>query len=197
MVILTFCSHSIHWLLLNGSYLFQDLYIHVGWPLYWKYGHAFEAFKIIVTNPDTVLNTLTREVKEIGPDGQEVTKVVPALSEEVKDSLIKNMRRRMTPQPLKIRADIEMKCFQFDGVLHIKDAMRKAEAAGNDDCPVKIKLVSPPLYVLATQTLDKEQGIAVLNRAIIACTEAIEQHKGKLGVKEAPRAVSVTLTFNT
>jgi translation initiation factor 2 alpha subunit (eIF-2alpha) len=26
----------------------------------------------------------------------------------------------MTPQPLKIRADIEMKCFQFDGVLHIK-----------------------------------------------------------------------------
>ena len=105
-----------------------------------------QAFKIIVTDPDTVLNTLTREVKEIGPDGQEVnffcemfyctffllmtkavfkivlkvTKVVPALSEEVKDSLIKNMRRRMTPQPLKIRADIEMKCFQFDGVLHIK-----------------------------------------------------------------------------
>ena len=42
MVILTFCSHSLHWLLLNGSYLFQDLYIHVGWPLYRKYGHAFE-----------------------------------------------------------------------------------------------------------------------------------------------------------
>lgn len=61
----------------------------------------------------------------------------------------------MTPQPLKIRADIEMKCFQFDGVLHIKDAMRKAEAAGNNDCPVKIKLVAPPLYVLTTQTLNK------------------------------------------
>lgn len=42
------------------------------------------------------------------------------MSEEVKDSLVKNIRRRMTPQPLKIRADIEMKCFQFDGVLHIK-----------------------------------------------------------------------------
>ena len=33
--------------------------------------------------------------------------------------------------------------------------MRKAEAAGNDECPVKIKLVAPPLYVLTTQTLDK------------------------------------------
>ncbi|KAL0452695.1 UNVERIFIED_CONTAM: Eukaryotic translation initiation factor 2 subunit alpha [Sesamum latifolium] len=168
----------------------EDLYIHVGWPLYRKYGHAFEAFKLIVNDPDSVLDSLTREVKEIGPDGQEVTKVVPALSEEVKDALVKNIRRRMTPQPLKIRADIEMKCFQFDGVLHIKEAMRKAEAAGNKDCPVKIKLVAPPAYVLNTQTLDKEQGIAILNQAIEACTEEIERHKGKLSVKEAPRAVS-------
>lgn len=36
-----------------------------------------------------------------------------------------------------------------------QDAMRKAEAAGNKDCPVKVKLVAPPLYVLTTQTLDK------------------------------------------
>ncbi|XP_031093466.1 eukaryotic translation initiation factor 2 subunit alpha homolog [Ipomoea triloba] len=168
----------------------EDLYIHVGWPLYRKYGHAFEAFKLVVNDPDSVLNSLTREVKDVGPDGKEVTKVVPALSEEVKDSLVKNIRRRMTPQPLKIRADIEMKCFQFDGVLHIKEAMRKAEAAGNKDCPVKIKLVAPPAYVLNTQTLDKEQGITVLNQAIVACNEEIERHKGKLTVKEAPRAVS-------
>lgn len=168
----------------------EDLYIHVGWPLYRKYGHAFEAFKVIVTDPDSVLDSLTRETKEVGPDGQEITKVVPALTSEVKDALIKNIRRRMTPQPLKIRADIEMKCFQFDGVLHIKEAMRKAEAAGNDDCPVKIKLVAPPLYVLTTQTLDKDQGISVLTNAIKVCQETIDRHKGKLVIKEAPRAVS-------
>ncbi|KAE9608062.1 hypothetical protein Lal_00003489 [Lupinus albus] len=168
----------------------EDLYVHIAWPLYRKYGHAFEAFKIVVNDPDTVLSTLTREVKEVGSDGVEVTKVVPAVSEEVKDALVKNIRRRMTPQPLKIRADIEMKCFQFDGVVHIKEAMRKAEAAGNNDCPVKIKLVAPPLYVLTTQTLDKEQGIQVLSNAIDSCTESIEKHKGKLIVKEAPRAVS-------
>jgi len=38
----------------------------------------------------------------------------------------------------------------------------------------------------------QEQGILVLNNAITSCTESIEQHKGKLVVKEAPRAVSVT-----
>ncbi|XP_057784655.1 eukaryotic translation initiation factor 2 subunit alpha homolog [Salvia miltiorrhiza] len=168
----------------------EDLYIHVGWPLYKKYGHAFEAFKVMVNDPNSVLDSLTREVTEVGPDGQEVKKVVPAISDEVKDALVKNIRRRMTPQPLKIRADIEMKCFQFDGVLHIKEAMRKAEAAGNDDCPVKMKLVAAPAYVLNTQTLDKEQGIAVLTKAIQACTEEIERQKGKLTVKEPPRAVS-------
>lgn len=36
-----------------------------------------------------------------------------------------------------------------------QDAMRKAEAAGTEECPVKIKLVAPPLYVITTQTLDK------------------------------------------
>jgi translation initiation factor 2 subunit 1 len=50
----------------------------------------------------------------------QVTRVVPAMTEDVKEALVRNIRRRMTPQPLKIRADIEMKCFQFDGVLHIK-----------------------------------------------------------------------------
>ncbi|KAJ9537062.1 hypothetical protein OSB04_029795 [Centaurea solstitialis] len=168
----------------------EDLYIHVGWPLYRKYGHAFEAFKSIVNDPDSVLKSLTRVVKEIGSDGKEVAKVVPAISEDVKDALVRNIRRRMTPQPLKIRADIEMKCFQFDGVLHIKEAMRRAEAVGTKDCPVKIKLVAPPSYVLNTQTLDKDQGIRVLTEAIAACAAAIERHKGKLTIKESPRAVS-------
>ncbi|CAL5413102.1 unnamed protein product [Camellia sinensis] len=168
----------------------EDLYIHVGWPLYRKYGHAIEAFKLIVNDPDSVLNSLNREVKEIGPDGQEVTKVVPAMSEEVKDAFVKNIRRRMTAQPLKIRADLELICFQFDGVLHIKEAMRKGEAAGNEDCPVKITVVAPPLYVLNTQTLDKERGISILNKAIAACTEEIDRHNGKLTVKVAPRTVS-------
>ncbi|RZC48824.1 hypothetical protein C5167_017257 [Papaver somniferum] len=28
-------------------------------------------FKLIVADPDTILDSLTREVKEVGPDGQE------------------------------------------------------------------------------------------------------------------------------
>lgn len=45
---------------------------------------------------------------------------MPAVTLEVKEALVKDIRRRMISQELKIRADVEMKCFQFDGVLHIK-----------------------------------------------------------------------------
>lgn len=53
-----------------------------------------------------------------------------------------------------------------------------------------MKLVAPPLYVLTTQTLDKNKGVEVLTRACEACTAAIEQERGRLVVKEAARAVS-------
>ncbi|KAL2921644.1 Eukaryotic translation initiation factor 2 subunit alpha-like protein, partial [Bienertia sinuspersici] len=74
-------------------------------------------FRVIVNDPDTILDPVNYEVTEIAAGGQEVwTSFYRALVVFV----IKNFRRRMTPQPLKIRADTEMKCFQFDGVFHIK-----------------------------------------------------------------------------
>ena len=47
--------------------------------------------------------------------------------------------------------------------------MRAAESHSTEDCPVKMKLIAPPLYVLTTQTLDKNQGVEVLNQACEAC----------------------------
>lgn len=47
------------------------------------------------------------------------------------------------------------------------------------------------IEIIALYLVGQEQGISVLNKAIAACTEAIEKHKGKLTVKEEPRAVSV------
>lgn len=56
----------------NLCYYFGDTYIFLiysGGPKWVN----MQAFKIIVTDPDSVLNSLTREVKEVGPDGQEVS----------------------------------------------------------------------------------------------------------------------------
>lgn len=154
------------------------MYEQLGWPLYKRHGHAFDAFKLLAQDPVTALLPFTPE---------EAPVVTPA----VREALMVNIRRRMTPQPLKIRADVELTCFAYDGVLHIKDAMRAAQAASKDsECVVNMKLVAPPLYVLTTQTLDKEAGIKLLEEAIAAASACIDGHKGRLLVKEGARAVS-------
>ena len=160
----------------------SDLYEYMGWPLYKKYGHAFEAFKHMVSDPDAILSELTR------PDAN--GNQVPAVDDAVKDALTKDIRRRMTPQPLKIRADVELTCFAYDGVLHIKEAMRAAAAVSTADCKVKVSLVASPLYVITTQTLDKDFGVKLVDAAVEAATASIAANQGKITIKEAARAVS-------
>ncbi|KAK9829344.1 hypothetical protein WJX72_005290 [[Myrmecia] bisecta] len=160
----------------------EELYQNVGWPLYKMYGHAFEAFKQMVQDPDAIFKRLQDEIHGGEP--------IAVLTPEVREAIIKNVRRRMTPQPLKIRADVDLTCFAYDGVLHIQEAMRAAEAVGTEECPVKMKLVAPPLYVLTTQTLEKAMGVTVLDKAVEVCKETVEKRKGRLIVKEGARAVS-------
>lgn len=155
----------------------QELYEQLGWPLYKRFGHAFDAFKQVGMDPETGLSAFTPETS-------------PAFTPAVREALLVNIRRRMTPQPLKIRADVELTCFGYDGVLHIKAAMRAAQALSHDDCIVQMKLVAPPLYVLTTQTLEKEAGVKLLEEATAAAAASIDAAKGRLVVKEGARAVS-------
>ena len=162
----------------------EALYEQIGWPLYRLYGHAHDAFRQMIT--DVEAEVVFQRLKDEAHGGSDV----PVLTPEVKDGILKNVRRRLTPQPIKIRADVEMTCFNYDGVEHIKTAMRAALGCSTEDNEVKIKLVAPPLYVLTTQTLDKAIGIDVLTKAVEACKASIEGNKGNMRVKEGARAVS-------
>ncbi|KAJ3287576.1 hypothetical protein HK104_008535 [Borealophlyctis nickersoniae] len=151
----------------------EELYTKYGWPLYRKYGHAYDAFKIAITTPEQVFGDLD-------------------MPEEVNRELVANIRRRLTPQPIKIRADIEVTCFAYEGIDAIKAALQAGEACSTEDAQVKIKLVAPPLYVMITQSLEKSGGIEVLEKAIAKIEEVINAGGGGLTVKMKPRAVSAT-----
>jgi len=151
----------------------EDLYQKIGWPLYKKYGHAYEAFKLAITEHEKVFESL-----EISP--------------EICEELLNNIKRRLTPQPIKIRADIEVTCFGYDGIDAIKSALKAGEACEIEEIQIKVKLVAPPLYVMVTNALDKNSGIEILEKAIITIQEVIEKSGGTLTVKMKPRAVSET-----
>lgn len=153
----------------------EQLYQEVGWPLYKRYGHAFDAFKLAVAEPEKVFD-------------ESLVKV----NQEVRDELLNIIRRRLTPQAKKIRADIEVTCFGYEGVEAVKKALLAGEQCCTEKADVSIKLVAPPLFVMITQCTDKQHGIETLEKAIGKIEETIKEFKGNLVIKMKPRAVSVT-----
>ncbi|KAG6622766.1 Eukaryotic translation initiation factor 2 subunit alpha [Phytophthora cinnamomi] len=163
----------------------EDLYSKVAWPLYKKfkietvsddekkveYVHCYDVFKMGITD-DSVFEGL-----DITPE------ILAALKAQI--------RRRLTPQPIKIRADIEVTCFTYEGIEAIRSALQAAQTIGTEDVPVKVKLIAPPMYVMTTSTLDKQKGIQKLQEAIEAVREHITAKKGTMSVKMEPKVVSV------
>ena len=76
---------------------------------------SFEA-RLMVTQPDTVFQNVQSNSEE-----------EEAIGDHIKMALLKDVRRRMTPQPLKILAEVEITCFEYDGIEHIKAALKTAE----------------------------------------------------------------------
>ena len=151
----------------------ETLYKQTAWPLYQKFGHAYEAFCASISDPDSIFNEES----------------MPGLTPDLRASMLENIAKRLTPTAIKIRADIEVTCFRYEGINAIKGALLKGVALGSDDLPIKIKLVAPPLYVMLCSALDKTKGIALLNEAIEIMQADIRASKGELQVKAAPRAV--------
>ncbi|KAJ5329952.1 hypothetical protein N7452_010342 [Penicillium brevicompactum] len=149
----------------------ETLYETIGWPLNQKYGHAHDAFKISITNPS-------------------VWDEITFTSDAVKSEIQQYIGSKLTPHPTKVRADIEVTCFGYDGIDAVKDALRTAEEQNTADNQIKVKLVAPPLYVLASQCLDKTAGVKGLEEAIERITERIQKNGGNCTVKMAPKAVT-------
>ncbi|KAG2353752.1 eukaryotic translation initiation factor 2 subunit alpha [Suillus spraguei] len=159
----------------NEEERLEKLYEQVAWPLGHKYGHTYDAFKLALTEQETVFSSIPNPVSSA------------AIS-----ILMGTIARRLTPQPIKLRADIELTCYTPAGIDAIKKALRAGEAQSNETVPIKAKLVAPPLYVLSTNATDKYAAVDRLERAIESILGTIESQGGNLVVKMKPKAVSET-----
>jgi len=150
----------------------KQLYKEVGWPLYKKYGHCYDAFKLVLTDQADVFAGLP----DVDPD------VVFTLTDYIK--------KRLAPQPIKVRCDVEVTCFTYEGIDAVRDSLMAGQIHGTKESPIKVKLIAPPMYVMTTSTLDKDLGLELLTKALATVTEQITTRGGKIDVKMAPKAVS-------
>ena len=177
------------------SVALEDFYERVGWPLYRQYGHAYDAFKMAIAQPELIFDSL-----DFG-------------NAELKKDLLKEISRRLTPQAIKVRADIEVTCFGYEGIDAIKEALKaahtpsaelqaqidpgqaeveekEAKAAGVEQGKVQVKLVAAPLFVVLTQAVNRTQGITRLEDAIAEIEKSIKSRGGNLVVKRKPFSTS-------
>lgn len=165
--------HTAEVLKLSTDQQFEELYEKTAWKLdeiHKKPGCAYDMFKQCVTDP-TVLDVCD----------------IPA---EWKEILISNIKRRLTPQAVKCRADIEVSCYSYEGIDAIKNALKEGLKLSTEDKPIKINLIAPPVYVVTSSSLDREEGVKLLQEVIDKIKLSIEAFKGRFKVKMPPKVIT-------
>jgi len=153
----------------------EDLCEQTAWFFDEKYkltGGAYEAFKHAVNEP-AILDQCN-------------------LDEKTKEVLISNINRRMMPQAVKVRSDIEVSCYSYEGIDAVKQALKEGLTFSTEEMPIKINLIAPPLYVVSTTTLEREVALETLNKANAVIKESIEKNKGNFVIKMEPKVVTDT-----
>ncbi|KAJ1844137.1 hypothetical protein LPJ70_003084 [Coemansia sp. RSA 2708] len=149
----------------------EEYYKQFGWPLYAKYGHAFNAFKIAATDPQAIFG-------EFG------------LEQSLLDELMVDILRHMKPQRAKLHAKIDVRCFSFEGIEAIRRALKAAQDVSTEKTALRIRLIAPPEYVISTISVNPDEDIQLMNEAIEAAEKVLKEEGGALKVLVSPRQVT-------
>lgn len=145
----------------------EGLYEMIAWPLARKYSSAYEAFKTGNASPEKVFGPLN-------------------LHPELYTLLVKDIQERLKANPHRIRSDIELTCFAYEGIDAVKEVLLQGEQMGTESCLLKITLTACPHYVLRVQSLDKVEAFTVIRAAIAQMTQLIKDKGGNLKVDKEP-----------
>lgn len=165
--------HTAEVLKMSTDQEFEQLYEKTAWKIddkYKKPGYAYEVFKQAVTDP-TVIADLD-------------------LPEDWRETLLSNIKRRLTPQAVKCRADIEVSCYSYEGIDAIKQALKEGLKLNSEEKPIKINLIAPPVYVVTSTCLDRDEGIQLLKDVIDKIQKSIEEQRGRFKIKMQPKVVT-------
>lgn len=116
------------------------------------------------------------------------------LDENTRAVLLEQIQRKLQSQAVKIRADIEVFCFEYEGIDAVKSALREGIKFSTQQIPIRINLIAPPLYVMTTQTTEKQDGLKALEGAIECVREKIVSYGGNLSVKMAPKVCIICIS---
>merc|ERR1711991_1274 len=151
----------------------MQIYEEFGWSLYeGEDGHAYDVLQASLLDP-SILDKYK----------------IPKEYQELLSGIVKH---RMSSNPIKVEAEINLTCFGMDGVEALKAALLVARDVGTEETPIVVTVKASPVYTLSCTHIDKSIAVDMLNKAIEAVKAKISEYAtGAIEVKTAPKAVTV------
>lgn len=109
------------------------------------------------------------------------------IDDKTKDKLIANITKRMKPVSYKVCSTFEISCYTFEGIDAVKKALEAREES--KEFEVTIRLISSPLYEIATNTHQIQGGIECLKTQLGQIEAAILENSGKFKLRTEPAAI--------
>jgi len=149
----------------------------IAWPLYELYPHAYDAFKILASSAaDEVWSKLQEKTGE-------------TISDELKEQLISNIKRRLTVNATRLRATVDVTCYEYEGIDAVREALRAGQACECDDAKLQVTLIAPPQYSISTTCIDRAAGYATVEKAMKAIETSITKAGGNFLVHQKTEVV--------
>ena len=148
----------------------ETIYKKMIWPLYKTHEHALDALKEILDGNTTLLEKMK-------------------VDQKLKDELVKILKERLVPQPVKIRADFKLTCYTFDGIDAIKEALLSGEKKGTEKIPIKFTMIGSPLYECSLTTINKKEGYDIMNQALEEVKKSIKAKNGSYLLETSPMVI--------
>mmetsp|Transcript_7961 Transcript_7961/g.12041 ORF Transcript_7961/g.12041 Transcript_7961/m.12041 type:complete len:304 (-) Transcript_7961:37-948(-) len=157
----------------NRGFTIEDLFRTIGWPLYRHFDSAYDGLRYAMGNTQKVISALELKDKDVA----------------MFDGLLVEVNTRLKAAAFRIRAEIELTLYTSEGVEGIKEVLQKAEKCGTEESPIKVHIVAAPHYTVRTQSLDRAQGISLVNDAVAMIVSEISLKGGECVVREAAHTV--------
>ena len=165
--------HSmIHKLASSLNITAENLYELFVWDLYKKFGHAYDAFKLILAEPEKkILEGYYLDVK-------------------IEKAFLKEIQHRFTLPLLKIRAQLEVTCFTYEGIDAIKESLKEATKLSSKECPIRVIVIAAPVYLVTTTTVHKEKGLELISQACDLIKNRMIEKGGEVVLKQEAKVMN-------
>ena len=138
-----------------------ELYEAFGWDLYDRFDHAYDAFKLCLTDPELVFSKVT-------------------ITEEQKKALMASINKKMAAAPQKLRTTFNLHCYTYEGIEAIKESLLAARAECSDDkFKMVFQMIAPPEYKAEVVSLDKPGATERLEKALEIVQREIKARGGQ------------------